>query len=256
MNLNAARKITDAINNHTKDLAAVFQAVNSENFPCQITDVWDIAKISSATGFHMAVGPAPDTSLPSFIGECPVVSYLPTPLSPRDMLLGDIEKESIELVHMLDVSQLPCDPTYVRMLHKDHNGDIVAEGHYGGVSPLDPSSRGSILSQIDNAIQKMRCKIHLLCIALNSLIEARHIHGLPTADKAEHATKIGSIVGFLLHTNAPLTELNVDDHLTHTASVGDTTNAGQQSRRAYLRELRKVVESADVVLEVWGDWGW
>lgn len=34
------------------------------------------------------------------------------------------------------------------------------------------------------------------------------------------------------------------------ATVGDHANAGQQSRRAYLRELRKVVENADVLLEV------
>ena len=132
------------------------------------------------------------------------------------MLLGEIEKEFIELVHILDISQLACDPTYVRRLHKDRNGDIVAEGHYGGASPLDPSSRGSILSRVDNAIQNLRCKIHLLCITLNSLIEARHIHGLPTADKAEHVTKIGSMFGFLLHTNAPLTEFNFDDHLIQT----------------------------------------
>ena len=193
MNLKATRTIPDAIHNHIRDLAAVFQSVNSENFPCQLTDVWNIANISSTTGFHTAVGPVPDTSLPSFIGKCPVVSYLPIPLSPTDRLLGDIVKEFIELVHILDVSQLPCDPTYVRRLHKDHNGDIVAEGHYGGASPLDPSSRGRTLSQIDNAIQKLRCKIYLLCIALNSLIEARHIHGLPNADKAEHAHKSGSI---------------------------------------------------------------
>ena len=69
MKLKVARKIPDTIDNHTKDLAAVFQAVNSENFPFQTTDVWDIAKIPSTTGFHMAVGPAPDTSLPSFIGK-------------------------------------------------------------------------------------------------------------------------------------------------------------------------------------------
>lgn len=107
-------------------------------------------------------------------------------------------------------------PTYVRRLHKDHNGDIVAKGHYGGTSPLDPLSRGGILSQIDTAIQKLRCTIHLLCISLNSLIEGRHFHGLNTADKAEHVIKIGSLFGFLLHTNAPLTEFNFDDHLTQT----------------------------------------
>ena len=79
--LKASRKISDEINNHTEGLAAVMQAVNSEHFPSQTTNVWNIAEMSITTGFHMAVGPASDTSLPSFMGECPAVSHLPTPLT-------------------------------------------------------------------------------------------------------------------------------------------------------------------------------
>ena len=100
-----------------------FQALNSENFPAVTTDVWDIAKMSTTTGFHIAVGPAPDTSLPSFTGDCPIVhSYYPTPMSPVDMLCDEVEKGSIELVYILDESQLPYDPTYNKKLHRNENG--------------------------------------------------------------------------------------------------------------------------------------
>ena len=138
----------------------------------------------------MAVGPAPDTSLPSFTGDCPLVhSYHTTSVSPVDMLCDDVEKESIELVRILDEAQLPLDPTYARKLHWNENGrgheEFVVEGHYGGASLFDPSSRKDILRMIDTAIQKLRCKIHLLCVNLNSLVGARHIHGLCNDDKAE-----------------------------------------------------------------------
>ena len=68
-----ARKIPDQINYHTPDLAPDFETLNSGNFPAVTTDVFDIAEISTSTGFHIAVGPALDTSLPSFAGDCPAV---------------------------------------------------------------------------------------------------------------------------------------------------------------------------------------
>ena len=90
------------------------------------TDVFDIAKISTSTGFHLAVGPAPDTSLPSFAGDCPAVhSYYPTSMSPIEMLCDEVEKGSIQLVHILDELQLPYDLSYVRKLHRKENG----QGH-------------------------------------------------------------------------------------------------------------------------------
>ena len=96
-----ARKIPDEINNPIPDLATVFQAINSENLPAVTIDVWNIAKMSATTGFHIAVGPAPDTSLPSFTGDCPLVhSYYPTSMSPVDMLCDDVETQSIELVYI------------------------------------------------------------------------------------------------------------------------------------------------------------
>ena len=106
--------IPDDINNHTPDLAKVFQVLNSENFPAVSVDVFDIVKISTTTGFRIAVAPAPDTSLPSFAGDCPAVhSYYPTPMFPIEMLCDEVEKGSIQLVHILDEPQLPYDPTFV-----------------------------------------------------------------------------------------------------------------------------------------------
>ena len=82
-----ARKIPDEINNPTPDLATIFEALNRDDFPAVTADVFDIAKISTTTGFHIAVGPTPDTSLPSFTGDCPAVhSYYPTSMSPIEML--------------------------------------------------------------------------------------------------------------------------------------------------------------------------
>ena len=136
------RSLLDEINNPTPDLAKVFQVLNSENFPAVSTDVFDIAKISTSTGFHIAVGPAPDTSLPSFAGDCPVVhSYYPTPMSPIEKLCDEVEKGSIQLVHILDEQQLPRDPTFIRKLHRNENGQwhdaFIVEGHYGGPTLFD-----------------------------------------------------------------------------------------------------------------------
>ena len=61
--------IPDSINHHNRDLTKVFQALNGENVPAVFADVFDIGKITTTTmitGFHIAVGPAPDTSVPSF----------------------------------------------------------------------------------------------------------------------------------------------------------------------------------------------
>ena len=60
--------IPDSINHHNRDLTKVFQALNGENVPAVFADVFDIGKITTTiiTGFHTAVGPAPDTSVPSF----------------------------------------------------------------------------------------------------------------------------------------------------------------------------------------------
>ena len=128
-------------------------------------DVFDIAKTSTLIGFHITVGPAPDTSLPSFAGDCHVVhSYYPTPVSPVEMLCDEVEKGSIQLVHILDEPQLPYDPTFVRKLHRNENGlghdAFIVEGHYGGPTPFDVSSRRDILRTIDMKIQKLRCDIH------------------------------------------------------------------------------------------------
>ena len=163
------------------------------------TDVFDIAKISTSTGFHLAVGPAPDTSLPSFAGDCPAVhSYYPTSMSPIEMLCDEVEKGSIERVYILDEAQLPFDPTYVKKLHRNENGrgheEFVVEGQYGGASPFDPSSRKDILRMIETQNQKLRYKIHLLCVNVNSLVDARHIHGLCAGDEAEYVREICALV--------------------------------------------------------------
>ena len=134
--------IPDDINNHTRDLAKVFQAINGENFPAVTADWFPVAKFTTTTGFHIAVGPAPDTSLPSFSGDCPVVySYYPTPLSPIESLCDEVEKGSIQLMHILDEPQLPHDPTFVKKLHRNENGhghdEFSVEGHYGGPTPFD-----------------------------------------------------------------------------------------------------------------------
>ena len=51
-----------------------------------------------------------------------------------------LEKGSIELVYILDESQLPYDPTYVKKLHRNENGrghdEFIMEGHSGGANPF------------------------------------------------------------------------------------------------------------------------
>ena len=71
-------------------------------------DVFDVGKITTTTGFHIAVGPAPDTSVPPFNGNCPVVySYYPTSMSPIESLCDEVMKGSVQLVYILDEQQLP-----------------------------------------------------------------------------------------------------------------------------------------------------
>ena len=53
-----------------------------------------------------------------------------------------------------------------------------------------------------------------MIVSVNSLIDARHNHGINTGDKADYVREIGAWIGYLLHTNAPITEFNVEDHLT------------------------------------------
>ena len=80
-------------------------------------------------------------------------SYYPTPLSPIESLWDEVEKGSIQLVHILDEPQLPHDPTYVKKVHRNENGqgrdECFVEGHYGGPTPFDFSSRKNILQMID-----------------------------------------------------------------------------------------------------------
>ena len=70
-----------------------------------------------------------------------------------------------------------------------------------------------MLQMIDMKIQKLRCDIHNLVVNLNSLIDARHNHGIDTGDKAIYVREIGALVGYLLHAQSPITEYNFDDHL-------------------------------------------
>ena len=74
----------------------------------------------------------------------------------------------------------------------------------------------NILQMIDMKIQKLRCDIHSLVVNLNRLIDAHHNHGLDTGDKATYVKKIGALVGYLVHTQSPITEFNFEDHLTET----------------------------------------
>ena len=41
----------------------------------------------------------------------------------------------------------------------------------------------------------------VVCVNLNSLIEARHVHGIETGDKAACVREVGSLFAYLLHTN-------------------------------------------------------
>ena len=209
--------LPDAINSRNPDLPTVFQFINGHNFPIVTTELYPASKVTATTGFHISVGPAPDTSVPSFLGECPVVrDYYPTSFSPIEGLCDEVEKGSTQLVEILDVSQLPHDPTYIRKLHRsvvDGHDRITVEAHYGGATPFQYSSRKSILQMIDTKIQKLRCDLHNLTVNLNSLIDARHNHGIETGDKATCVKEVGALVGFLLHTQSPITEYNFDDYL-------------------------------------------
>ena len=75
------------------------------------------------------------------------------------MLCDEVEKGSIQLVHILDEQQLPRDPTFIRKLHRNENGQghdaFIVEGHYGGPTPLDFSLRDHILQMMDTKIQKL-----------------------------------------------------------------------------------------------------
>ena len=46
-----------------------------------------------------------------------------------------------------------------------------------------------------------------------SLIDIRHNNGIDTGDKAICVREVGALVGFLLHTQSPITEYNFDDYL-------------------------------------------
>ena len=52
-----------------------------------------------------------------------------------------------------------------------------------------------------------------MVVNLNSLIDVLHNHGLDTGDKAPYVWEICALVGYLLHTQSPLTEYNFEDHL-------------------------------------------
>ena len=67
---------------------------------------------------------------------------------------------------------------------------------------------------IDMKIQKLRCNVHNLVVSLNSLIDARYNHGLNTGDKADYVREIGALIGYLLHTHSPITEINFEARLT------------------------------------------
>ena len=99
------QSLPDAINSEIPDLPKVFQFINGHNCPAVTTELYPAAKVTATTGFHIPVGPAPDTSLPSFLGECPDVrSYYPISFSPIEGLCDEGEKGSIQLVEILDVS--------------------------------------------------------------------------------------------------------------------------------------------------------
>ena len=51
---------------------------------------------------------------------------------------------------------------------------------------------------------------------MNSLIDARHNHGLNTDDKAGYVKEVGALIGHLLHTQSPITEFNFEDHVPET----------------------------------------
>ena len=160
-------------------------------------DVFDVGKITTTTGFHIAVGPAPDTFVPSFQENCPILySYYPIPMSPIESLCDDVMKGSVQLVYILDEQQLPHDPTFVKKLHRD-GPDFIVEGHYGGPTPFVFLSRKNILQTIDTNIQKLRCDVHNLVVNLNSLIDARHNHGLDNGDKAPYVREMGALVEYL-----------------------------------------------------------
>ena len=84
---------------------------------------------------------------------------------------------------------------------------------------------------IDAQIQKLRCYIHLLVVNLNSLIDARHSHGLQTGDKADYVREIGALIGYLLHINAPVTEFNFEYHLTKVCP--DLSRAERNEARVF-----------------------
>ena len=108
------RKFSKEINSTNSNVTAVFQVVDGENFPSQSTDIWNVATLTLRQSYHFAVGPAPNTSVPSFTGPCPEVSFLPSLMPPVEMLYEYAERQAIELIYLSDTPQLPYDPTHIK----------------------------------------------------------------------------------------------------------------------------------------------
>ena len=77
------------------------------------------------------------------------------------------------------------------------------EGHYGGATPFDSSSRKDILRMIDAKIQKLRCNIHLLVVNVNSHHLTQVCPDLSKAERNE-ARLLYSLVLQLMETQSLL----------------------------------------------------
>ena len=120
------------------------------------------------------------------------------------------------------------------------------EGHYGRPTPFEFSLRKNILRMIDMTMQKLRCDTHNLVVNLNRLIDARHNHGLDTGDKATFVKEIGALVGYLLHTQFPITEFNFEDHLTETCP--DLSRAERTEARVLYAPVLQLMKAQSMLL--------
>ena len=106
-----------------------------------------------------------------FHGVCAPVSFYHSSQSPEEMLDDEAIQQITELSDYIDCIHFAYHPIHIFSIQKGSKGTEFAVSHYGGATPLDPSSRQMILKHIDTTIQKLCFNIHLLGQSLSGVIE-------------------------------------------------------------------------------------
>lgn len=134
-----------------------------------------------------------------------------------------------------------------RKLRRQSKRDRAAGKHkHKPKDPGIPSTwpfKEDLLQQIAKAKEGMRNKQKL-----SKEEEARNLHAMMARNavkQEEFQNKVGQMLG-----SSSTAEFAGDDDTDARTRANNENKLGQQSRRAYLRELKKVVDNADVILQV------